>query len=123
MRSVLVVEDEPDLRQVLSELLREEGFAVTEAVDGVEALARCGEARVPELVVLDLMLPRLDGFEFIAAVRKRGLAMPIIAMSASSEHLRTAQGLGIVAALHKPFLLETLLAEVQRELGAGSADG
>lgn len=118
MRSVLVVEDEPDLRQVLSELLREEGFAVAEAVDGVEALARCAEERVPDLVILDLMLPRLDGFEFIAATRKLGLAIPIVAMSASSEHLRTAQGLGVKASLHKPFLLETLLDTVRRELTA-----
>jgi DNA-binding response OmpR family regulator len=101
---------------VLTELFREEGFNVAGAADGVEALAACSDGRVPDVVVLDLMLPRLDGFEFIAATRKLGYVMPIVAMSASGDHLRTAQGLGIAAALRKPFLLDDLLQVVRTEL-------
>lgn len=109
---MLVVEDEPDLRHVLRQLLTEEGYGVAEAADGVEALERCADSEI-DVMVLDLMLPRVDGFEVIAASRRNGLRAPIIAMSASAEHLATAQGLGVAATLTKPFLLEDLLGKVR----------
>ena len=68
---VLVVDDEPMVREVLSRYLRRDGFEVATAADGEEALARFDEAE-PDLVLLDLMLPRVDGYEVFRRLRAAG---------------------------------------------------
>lgn len=80
---VLLVEDDPDSRELLSSMLRNEGWRVTLASDGVEALA-CIAKHAPNLILLDLMMPNMDGFEFALEVRKREewRAIPIVVVTA-----------------------------------------
>lgn len=80
---VLVVEDDADVREMLRRTLLEEGWTVTEATNGQEALERVAAQR-PKLIVLDLMLPQMDGFAFIETLRQReaGWPIPIIVVTA-----------------------------------------
>jgi PAS domain S-box-containing protein len=80
---VLVVEDDAEMRALLRDMLVKEGCIVDEAEDGLAALA-CAEAAAPDLILLDLMMPRMDGFEFVEAMRTRkgDLAPPIVVLTA-----------------------------------------
>jgi len=81
---VLVVEDDPDLRALEAELLSSAGYRVTTAADGLEALDRVEEER-PALVLLDMRMPRMDGWKFAAAFRERyGDACPIVVVTAAA---------------------------------------
>jgi two-component system response regulator MprA len=116
--AVLIVEDEAPLRELLAELLREEGYHVAEAADGVEAL-RILESRDParsiRVVLLDMMLPHLDGAGVLRYLAARGgETPPVIAMSASNERLADARAAGAHLALVKPLDLDQLLDTVAR---------
>jgi len=83
LRRVLVVDDEANIREVLRHYLEQAGYAVTEASDGNEAL-RLAEAAPPDLIVLDLMLPGMDGLEICQRLRARS-AVPILMLTARGE--------------------------------------
>lgn len=108
--TVLIVDDEPDIREAVSELLSEEGYEVLGAADGDEAL-RKARACHPSLVLLDLMMPGMNGWEFRA--RQKGdpelATIPVVVVSA----LGRAAGVDAVAYLEKPFELEALLSAVR----------
>jgi DNA-binding response OmpR family regulator len=110
MASVLVVDDEVDIREAVAELLAEEGYEVLDAGDGAEAL-RKARAFHPSVVLLDLMMPGMNGWEFCA--RRKGdpelESIPIIVLSA----LGRVQGIDAVDYLQKPFELEDLLSAVR----------
>jgi two-component system, chemotaxis family, chemotaxis protein CheY len=115
---VVVVEDEADIRDTIAELLEDEGYSVEKAKHGAEALVHV-ERRRPDVVVLDLMMPVMDGWAFARACNARadGRAIPIVIMSASPDLARSAEQLhpyGVRAAVAKPFDLEVLLAVVGR---------
>jgi len=82
-RSVLVVDDDPDVRALLRRSLEREGYAVVEAEHGRAALARLGEA-TPDLVLLDLMMPEMDGFEFLVELRRLPASrhVPVVVITA-----------------------------------------
>jgi PAS domain S-box-containing protein len=84
-RRVLVVEDDPDTRSWLSRALRDEGWTVTEAENGRAALTRLADAAAPDLVLLDLIMPELDGFEFLDELRRSeaGRRIPVIVVTAA----------------------------------------
>ena len=82
-RTILVVDDEPTLRETLAEALDADGFSVVTAADGREALARFREQR-PDLVVLDLMLPELSGIEVCRIIRQES-GVPILMLTAKSS--------------------------------------
>jgi CheY-like chemotaxis protein len=109
---LLLVEDTADLRRLFARILRGRGFEVREASDGQEALD-CLSEFVPDVVVTDLMMPRLDGFELIRRLRSvPALALvPIAAMTAAatSEAEREARRAGAAAFLTKPVDSRTLL--------------
>ena len=84
-RTILVVDDEPTLRETLAEALEADGFQVVTAADGREALARFREHR-PDLVVLDLMLPELSGIEVCRIIRHES-GVPILMLTARSSEL------------------------------------
>jgi CheY-like chemotaxis protein len=114
---VLVVEDDPSVRELISAALQEEGYRVLEARNGREALRVVNEqpasGEPPCLVLLDLMLSGMDGIrvlEQLAAPRGR---VPIVAMSASRQYLAAAQAAGADVALPKPFDLEQLVSVVE----------
>lgn len=112
--SVLVVEDEPGLAEVLAENLVEEGYEVTVAGDGEEALATW-RRDTPDLVVLDVMLPSVDGFEVCRLRREEGDATPVLFLSARGEATDRIAGLqaGADDYLTKPFHLHEFLLRVR----------
>lgn len=114
---ILVVEDEPDFCEIVAEVLRLEGFVVTTASDGKEALSAL-EGQDFDLVITDIVMPRMDGLELILQMRKRYPDLPVAAMSGGSEmdsalYLRMARHFGVVATMTKPFGADQLLAVVR----------
>lgn len=113
--SILVVEDDEAVGVALAGALREEGYEVEIATDGREALARLEGGAAPSLILLDLMMPRMDGLAF----RERQLAdhrlagIPVIVMSAHPDAKATAKRIGAADAIAKPMQLDELLLVVQ----------
>lgn len=110
--TVLIVDDEDDLADSIATLLEHDGHRTVRARDGVHALELL-EAWTPELILLDMNMPRLDGFGVLAALAKRGRPCPIVAMSAFPVMLPKAIALGATHTLRKPFELEELRAAVR----------
>jgi DNA-binding response OmpR family regulator len=111
-RTILVVDDEPTLRETLAEALDADGFRVVTAADGREALARFREHR-PDLVVLDLMLPELSGVEVCRILRQES-GVPILMLTAKSSEIDKVLGLELGADdyVTKPFSLRELTARI-----------
>lgn len=113
--SILLVEDDDLLREVLTDALADAGWDVIPAADGEQAL-RALESRQVDVVVTDIVMPVMDGLELIMALRSRGVAKPILAMSGGSaspgDVLRVARAFGAAATLGKPFLPAQLVAAV-----------
>ena len=114
MPSILVAEDQTDIRDLLALNLRAAGYEVATVADGVAALASQNE-RASDLLILDLMMPGLDGLEVCKALRARGRASPILMLTAKSTELDRVLGLELGADdyLTKPFSLAELLARVK----------
>ncbi len=120
--TVLVVDDEPMVREVLSRYLVRDGFDVATAADGEEALVRFGEVE-PDLVLLDLMLPRLDGYEVFLRLR-RTASTPVIMLTARGDETDRIVGLerGADDYVAKPFSPREVVARVRAVLRrAGTA--
>src|SRR5688572_14575878 len=112
--SLLLVEDESALRMTLGDRLRKEGFVVDSAVDGEEGLSKA--TRLPfDLIVLDIMLPRLDGFAVCRSIREAGLITPVMMLTARGRTADTVTGLKIGADdyVTKPFKMEELVARIR----------
>jgi len=114
MPSILVAEDQADIRDLIVMNLRQAGYDVTAVADGSAALASQAE-RASDLLVLDLMMPGLDGLEVLKALRARGRATPILLLTAKSTELDRVLGLELGADdyLTKPFSMPELLARVK----------
>ena len=119
-KHILIVDDEPGVRQLLGDLFAAEGYVVSEASDGAGALRSLGVA-CPDVIIVDLMMPVMNGWTFAAECRRieayRGV--PIIAISAmfDVQHAATAlHALGVSACLSKPFDIEVLLSLVAAHL-------
>lgn len=112
-QKILVVDDEANIRELTALYLEKEGFQVESAVDGEDALARF-EASPPALVILDLMLPRVDGFEVCRRIR-RVSDVPILMLTARSEDVDKIVGLELGADdyLTKPFNPREMVARVK----------
>jgi len=112
--SILVAEDQTDIRELLVMNLRGAGYSVEAVADGAAALASQNE-RASDLLVLDLMMPGLDGLEVCKALRARGRSTPILMLTAKSTELDRVLGLELGADdyLTKPFSLAELLARVK----------
>lgn len=125
-RTVLVVDDEESVRETVKALLREldPGMRVHEAADGYQASLRIGELR-PDLVVLDLMLPQVDGIELLRTLRDnpgtRGVKVLAITGGADGRMLRRAYDAGAEVCLTKPLRLVIFRNEVSRLLGLAVA--
>ena len=110
-RRVLVVDDDPDILEALSEILEVEGYDVQRARNGREALQRL-EQGLPDLVLLDLMMPVMDGWEFARSLAP-GARPPIIVLSADRNVSAKAKEIGALGWLAKPFELSELLDAVR----------
>jgi two-component system OmpR family response regulator len=122
---LLVVDDEPSIRELLTASLRFAGFEVIPAADGAEALKLAEQYR-PDLVVLDIMLPDLDGFTVTRKLRERGRDMPVVFLTARDETSDKVTGLTVGGDdyVTKPFSLEEVVARIRavlRRTGVGGA--
>jgi CheY-like chemotaxis protein len=111
MRTILIVEDDEDIRAQLAIALRDEGYIVREAADGAQALATLSElSALPGLVLLDLMMPKMNGRAFLEVVSKMPAlkSIPVVVITASPD----ARITGAIRVLRKPFGIDTLLAVV-----------
>jgi DNA-binding response OmpR family regulator len=117
---VFVVDDEPDVTDLLRTILEVDGFVVETSTDGRDALARVLDDP-PDLLVLDLMMPNLDGLELLKLLRlePRGAALPVLVVSARSGHQHQLESLqrGASAYLCKPFSPRELRRQVRLLLG------
>ena len=127
--TILVVDDEPDLVELISYNLQQQGHSVITAGDGREALAQA-KSRQPDLVVLDVMMPEINGIEVARRLRSQTetASMPIIMLTAKSEETHELEGLGAGADdyISKPFSMQVLLARINamtRRTSGGSAGG
>ena len=114
---VLLVEDEPALARLVENVLDEEGYRVTVAGDGATALIEAG-LQNPDLVLLDLSLPRVDGLEVCRRLRMQGRRMPVIVLTARDSVPDRVSGLdaGADDYLIKPFAFDELLARMRAQL-------
>ena len=112
-RTILVVEDEPTLRETIVDALESEGFRAISAADGREALTRFRAER-PDLVLLDLMLPELSGIEITRIIRAES-GVPIVMLTAKDSELDKVVGLELGADdyVTKPFSLRELTARIR----------
>ena len=115
--TVLLAEDDPDLSDLVCHVLRAEGYRVEVAADGEEALARFGEC-CPDLVVLDVMMPRLTGFEVLSRLRAledEGVRVPVLILSARASEDDIVKGfkLGVTDYVTKPFMIGELRVRVR----------
>jgi CheY-like chemotaxis protein len=110
---ILVVDDEPMVRQSLGQFLGDEGYTVEEAADGADALARVGEHR-PDVILLDLMMPGMNGRQFLRALRDdpRYSDLPVVVMTAVRGLTVQPAAMGASEVVEKPFDVDDLLNKV-----------
>jgi CheY-like chemotaxis protein len=114
---VLIVDDDPDMLAVEEDALLARGYRVEKAGNGEEALKRVAEA-MPQLILLDMRMPVMDGWNFARAVRERyGRRIPIVVVTAAEDSKLRADEIGAEGELGKPFELDTLYAVVNDVLG------
>ena len=114
---ILVIEDEPRILAFLARGLEAEGFTVDGAADGAEGLRRGGRGRY-DLVVLDLLLPRLDGLSLLRELQQLRPELPVVIVSARTDLETKLRGFGLGACdyVSKPFSFDELLARIRAQL-------
>lgn len=124
-KHVVAVDDEANIRRLVEINLKRAGYRVTTACDGVDALAKIRADR-PDLVLLDLMMPQMDGFEVLRQLKADPVtaAIPVVLVTVQMQDASFVEGWSQGAAdyLTKPFSLTDLLAVVQRYVGAGGEE-
>jgi DNA-binding response OmpR family regulator len=116
-KTILVVDDDIELSDGLRSVLERQGFRVIQARDGQQAKAQIYNQR-PDLVILDMMMPRMGGYPVLEHFRDKPDAPPIIMITANegSRHKAYAEYLGVVDYIRKPFAMERLLEAVEKGL-------
>jgi CheY-like chemotaxis protein len=119
-RRVLVVDDEPDVREMLEAVLGGEGYQVTTVPDGETALAAARSTRF-DLATMDLRMPGMSGREALAALREIDPQLPVLVISgyATPEEATACLALGAIAVVSKPFGVASLLERIDRALAGG----
>ncbi len=120
MGCILVVDDSQDVLRFVCEVLADEGFAVVGARNGIDALALAAKSH-PDLILLDMQMPLMDGWDFVRAYRKTpGPHATIVVMAAGRASASHAAEIGAAGYLAKPFSLEHLLELAERYAGRAS---
>jgi CheY-like chemotaxis protein len=115
-RTVLVVDDDEDLRAMVGSVLEDAGHGVRLAADGIEALEQLGSS-LPDLILLDMRMPRMDGWEFGRRVRDmHGRRIPVVVMTAAEHAEKRAKEIDADDFVAKPFDLDNLLRVIDRHL-------
>jgi DNA-binding response OmpR family regulator len=117
MARILIVDDEPEIVRGLEDNLRFEGYQIASATNGQDALA-LAQSDAPDLILLDIMMPRMSGWDVCRALREKGIEAPIIMLTARGEEVDRVRGLELGADdyVTKPFSLRELLARVRAVL-------
>jgi two-component system, chemotaxis family, chemotaxis protein CheY len=110
---VLVVDDDASIRDAVRDVLESAGIAVETAANGADALEKVSRHR-PRLVLLDMRMPVLDGWAFASALQERGLALPVVVMTAAADAGRWADEIGAIGVVAKPFGVAELVSVVHR---------
>lgn len=110
---VLVVDDDPAIRDAVRDLLEEQGIPVETATDGRDAMDKV-TTRLPRLVLLDMRMPVMDGWGFAAALRDAGITAPVVVMTAAADARRWAEEIGAIGVVAKPFGIHELIGVVNR---------
>ena len=112
MKNILIVDDEPDIRAILRYNLEKEGFAITEAVDGNDALDKLSKDL--DLAILDIMMPGKDGYDVCRKIREQGNTLPIVFLTAMDREFDELKGLEVGADdyVRKPFSPKMLIARI-----------
>ena len=121
MKSILVVEDDPDYRRSLEQILTKSGFATVQAANGREALSTYDPATI-DAVVLDLIMPEIEGIETLTKLRRAVPEVKVLAISGGGQigaknYLELAAKLGAKETLAKPFSAEAFIGALKRVLG------
>lgn len=119
---ILVIEDDPALRDLLHTTLTRSGYEVSVADDGLDALVQIDRAQPkPNLLLVDIMLPELDGLTLVRALKTRSetRSIPVMFITAKTDSKTIAEGISAGARYYvtKPFVLEDLLTKVRRAIG------
>ena len=122
-KDVLVVEDDKDIRDTVVEILVDEGYAVHGFANGAEALAYLRSGGKASIILLDVMMPVMDGPEFRNELAKDAAldSIPVILLTADGNARHRALSMKVADGLTKPVRLDELLAAVQRHCGAGAS--
>ena len=112
MKNILIVDDEPDIREILRYNLEKEGFFITEAVDGNDALDKVSKDL--DLAILDIMMPGKDGYEVCRKIREQGNTLPIVFLTAMDREFDEVRGLEVGGDdyVRKPFSPKMLIARI-----------
>jgi urea transport system substrate-binding protein len=110
---VLVVEDDPSILSSVADILEFEGYTVETATAGAQGLSVL-ERVTPTLILLDMRMPVLNGWDFARIMRERGISVPILVMTAAQDARRWAQEIGADGYIAKPFHILDLIASVKR---------
>lgn len=115
-KHILVIEDDTSIRELLVELLESEGYEVTSAVNGLEGLKFLQSKSQPDLILIDLMMPVMDGYSFRTEQLKNGewSKIPTVVMSAEANAKEKMKSFSITAFLSKPVELDTILRTVSQ---------
>jgi CheY-like chemotaxis protein len=113
---ILVVDDDDDIRTLVCLVLEAEGYRAVPARDGLDALTLLGTDPLPALILLDFMMPRMDGEALVGAIRPqpRLCDIPVVVMSGHNQAVQKTQSLGVAACLVKPVDVDLLLRTVQQ---------
>lgn len=118
-KTILVIEDEQHVRQLVTRLLEKNGYNVETASDGLDGLRKLEELE-PDLIIADVMMPNLDGLTFTKALKNRRetRSIPIIFLTAKSDPLSMIEGINVGAKFYitKPFQIEDVLSKVNKVL-------
>jgi DNA-binding response OmpR family regulator len=112
---LLIIDDSPDIRDTLRDFFEMNGYRVQTAMDGEEGLATLLEEETPDLVILDVHMPRLDGFTFLKEMKRQGIRVPVVMLTARGDQDSMLSGfdLGVTDYITKPFNPDVLLAKIR----------
>jgi CheY-like chemotaxis protein len=117
MKSILVVEDEQDILFALKQILLAQGYRVAEAANGRDALEWMEHSEMPDLILLDMKMPVMDGWQFAKEFRRRwDHSCPILVMTAAADAEKRAQEIHASGWIGKPFLFSELIESVRQQL-------
>lgn len=117
--SILIIDDDEDIREALRDILERAGYQIATAAHGADAMSQLRAGERPGVIVLDLMMPVMDGYEFVAEKRKDPelAGIPIVVITAGGYAAEKAAALGAAGYVQKPFKANALLYAIRQATG------